>query len=57
MEGFILSTNQLDQETKLYYRQPAKRWLQALPLGNGRIGAMVHGEINREVIHLNEDTV
>ncbi|MCR8636441.1 glycoside hydrolase family 95 protein [Paenibacillus radicis (ex Xue et al. 2023)] len=52
-----MSSSQYNQETKLYYRNPAKRWLQALPLGNGRIGAMVHGEINREVIQLNEDSV
>ncbi|WP_218094527.1 glycoside hydrolase family 95 protein [Paenibacillus solanacearum] len=50
-------TKPLAQETKLFYRKPAKRWLQALPLGNGRIGAMVHGQVNREVIQLNEDTV
>lgn len=52
-----MHTNPLVQETKLFYNKPAKRWLQALPLGNGRLGAMVHGEINREVIQLNEDTV
>ncbi|NOU98390.1 glycoside hydrolase family 95 protein [Paenibacillus sp. LMG 31456] len=52
-----MNSSQHNQETKLFYRNPAKRWLQALPLGNGRIGAMVHGEINREVIQLNEDTV
>ncbi|CAG7651082.1 glycoside hydrolase N-terminal domain-containing protein [Paenibacillus allorhizosphaerae] len=50
-------TNQLLQEMKLYYHKPAKRWLHALPLGNGRIGAMVHGQVNREVIQLNEDTI
>jgi alpha-L-fucosidase 2 len=44
------------QETKLFYLKPAKKWLQALPLGNGRIGAMVHGEINRELIQINEDS-
>ena len=48
---------QQKQETKLWYRKPAKKWLQALPLGSGRIGAMVRGEVNREVIQLNEDTV
>ncbi|TDF95546.1 glycoside hydrolase N-terminal domain-containing protein [Paenibacillus piri] len=39
-----MQSNQPNQEMKLHYRKPAKRWLQALPLGNGRIGAMVHGE-------------
>ncbi|WP_218672292.1 glycoside hydrolase N-terminal domain-containing protein [Paenibacillus sp. 32352] len=49
--------HQQKQQTKLWYRKPAKKWLQALPLGSGRIGAMVHGQVNREVIQLNEDTV
>lgn len=52
-----MQSHQQAQDTKLFYRKPAKRWLQALPLGNGRIGAMVYGEINREVIQLNEETV
>ena len=29
---------------KLWYRQPAKKWTEALPVGNGRLGAMVFGE-------------
>ncbi|MCS7460886.1 glycoside hydrolase family 95 protein [Paenibacillus doosanensis] len=52
----MLSTER-KQETVLHYLKPAAKWLQALPVGSGRIGAMVHGEINREVIQLNEDTV
>lgn len=38
----------------LWYRQPAKAWTQALPVGNGRLGAMVHGGIWSERIQLNE---
>lgn len=41
----------------LWYEQPAERWTQALPLGNGRIGAMVHGGVEKERICLNEDTL
>lgn len=41
----------------LWYRQPAKEWTEALPLGNGRLGAMVFGGINREILQLNEDTL
>ena len=41
----------------LWYKQPAKYWTQALPLGNGRIGAMVYGGITKERICLNEDTL
>jgi alpha-L-fucosidase 2 len=41
----------------LWYRQPAAKWVEALPLGNGRIGAMVFGGITRERLQLNEDTL
>jgi len=39
---------------KLWYRQPAKEWTQALPVGNGRLGAMVFGGIANERLQLNE---
>ena len=41
----------------LWYRRPAKEWLEALPLGNGRLGAMVFGGVTTERFQLNEDTV
>ncbi|MBD5161916.1 MAG: glycoside hydrolase family 95 protein [Oscillibacter sp.] len=41
---------------ELWYRAPAENWTQALPLGNGRIGAMVFGGAEEETICLNEDT-
>jgi len=41
----------------LWYRQPAAQWVEALPVGNGRLGAMVYGGVNREWLQLNEDTV
>jgi alpha-L-fucosidase 2 len=41
----------------LWYRQPAKIWTDALPVGNGRMGAMVFGGIERERIQFNESTV
>ncbi|MEO7598113.1 MAG: glycoside hydrolase family 95 protein [Opitutus sp.] len=41
----------------LWYDRPASRWVEALPLGNGRIGAMVFGGIGVERIQLNEDTL
>jgi alpha-L-fucosidase 2 len=40
----------------LWYRQPAKTWLEAMPMGNGLMGAMVFGGIQRERIALNEGT-
>ncbi|MBS1854965.1 MAG: glycoside hydrolase family 95 protein [Acidobacteria bacterium] len=43
--------------TVLWYRQPAKIWMEALPIGNGRLGAMVFGGVETEVLALNEDTL
>ncbi|XEC93529.1 glycoside hydrolase N-terminal domain-containing protein [Paenibacillus tarimensis] len=42
---------------ELKYDRPAARWTEALPLGNGRIGAMVFGGIETERLQLNEDTL
>ncbi len=39
---------------KLWYREPAKEWTQALPVGNGRLGAMVFGGLDKERLQLNE---
>jgi alpha-L-fucosidase 2 len=48
---------QSDAYLKLWYTQPAKQWVEALPVGNGRLGAMVFGDPIKEVIQLNENTV
>lgn len=42
---------------KLWYKQPAQLWVEALPLGNGRIGAMVFGNPAHDEFQLNEETV
>ncbi|MET0308197.1 MAG: glycoside hydrolase family 95 protein [Sphingomonas sp.] len=42
---------------RLWYRQPAEKWVEALPVGNGRIGAMVFGGTGHERLQLNEDTL
>lgn len=47
------SANQLN---KLWYEKPASLWEEALPLGNGRLGAMVYGDPAHENIQLNENT-
>ena len=44
-------------EPLLWYDRPAGQWIEALPVGNGRLGAMVFGRIEDERIQLNEDTV
>ncbi|MET0654643.1 MAG: glycoside hydrolase family 95 protein [Pseudoxanthomonas sp.] len=44
-------------DLRLWYRQPAKLWVEALPVGNGRLGAMVYGGVGKERLQLNEDTL
>jgi alpha-L-fucosidase 2 len=44
-------------DLKLWYRQPAAKWSQAVVLGNGRLGAMVWGGVETERLQLNEDTL
>ena len=46
-----------DQDLTLRYTTPARQWTEALPVGNGRLGAMVFGGIQSERIQFNEDTV
>ncbi|TDO26265.1 glycoside hydrolase family 95 protein [Sediminibacterium goheungense] len=56
----VLSVNVLaqNQVLKLWYKQPAgNTWENALPIGNGRLGAMVYGNVNKETIQLNEHTL
>lgn len=43
--------------SKLWYTQPASDWNEALPVGNGRLGAMVYGRTDQELLALNEDSV
>ena len=45
-----------DPSTLLWYATPAKAWEEALPVGNGRLGAMVFGKNSEERIQLNEET-
>lgn len=46
-----------DHWLKLWYKEPAEAWENALPLGNGRIGGMIYGGVDVEHIQLNEDTL
>lgn len=46
-----------DDEMSLWYDEPAEKWLEALPIGNGRMGGMVFGGPNKERIQLNEESL
>ncbi|RXK86704.1 glycoside hydrolase family 95 protein [Filimonas effusa] len=41
----------------LWYRQPATKWTEALPIGNGRLGAMIYGGVKEEHLQFNESTL
>lgn len=53
---YPMTQTQLSQHT-LWYTKPAAQWVEALPLGNGRLGAMLFGGINEERYQLNEETL
>src|SRR5882672_10161668 len=59
--ALIVSTTAYSQDKsvlKLWYKNPAGTiWENALPIGNGRLGAMVYGNVERETVQLNEHTV
>jgi len=60
LSGAILMSIGAEAQTnnlKLWYNKPAKAWEEALPLGNGKTGAMVYGRVNRERIQLNDNTL
>ena len=52
-----LGLNGLAQDSLLWYRQPARKWTEALPIGNGRLGAMVYGGVGEEHLQFNESTL
>lgn len=51
------NTDKVNSNLKLWYNQPAEKWIEALPIGNGRLGAMVFGRITKERIQLNEESL
>lgn len=57
MGGILLASMPDPATTRLWYRRPADTWVEALPVGNGRLGAMVYGRPHEELIQLNESTV
>ena len=46
-----------DTANRLWYDEPAEKWVEALPVGNGRIAAMVFGGVPNERLQLNEGTL
>ncbi len=52
-----LSCSSQNNDLKLWYDAPARQWTDALPLGNGRLGAMVFGTPAQERIQINEETI
>ncbi len=54
---FLSVTSFAQQAQTLWYRQPARNWNEALPVGNGRLGVMVFGKVNEELLQLNEETL
>ena len=66
MAAFALGAGGLDPahgaaaregELKLWYGRPAAKWLEALPIGNGRVGAMFFGGIEKERFQFNEESL
>ena len=53
----ITLTSGAASKTELWYQEPAKKWTEALPIGNGHMGAMIYGGIAEEQIQFNESTV
>ena len=47
----------LSDRNNMYYDSPATEWNEALPIGNGRLGAMIFGTLQKEQFQLNEDSV
>ena len=50
-------SGQINSDLKLWYTQPAAKWTDALPIGNGRLGAMVFGGVQQDRVQFNEETL
>jgi alpha-L-fucosidase 2 len=55
--AFLVCSVAASEESELWYQAPAGQWTEALPVGNGRLGAMVFGGVPRERLQLNDDTL
>lgn len=57
LAAMLFSITAFAQDVKLWYKQPAVKWTEALPVGNGRIGAMIFGGVENDRIQFNEETL
>ncbi len=57
LQACQIGEKQNAHDLKLWYDKPAEKWTEALPIGNGRLGAMVFGGVETERIQLNEESV
>ena len=57
MAVLLISITASSQDLKLWYNKPAVKWTEALPIGNGRIGAMLFGGVEQDRIQFNEETI
>lgn len=53
----LLAGRSQDNNLKLWYTQPASKWLEALPIGNGSLGGMIFGGVEQEHIQFNEESL
>src|SRR6478609_5948442 len=54
----LLAVNSFAQkDMRLWYKQPASAWEEALPLGNGKLATMIFGDVEKEHLQLNEETI
>jgi len=56
-ESYMEPEKELNPSLVLWYDKPAESWTEALPVGNGRLGAMVYGGTENETIQFNEETL
>ena len=57
ISGCTNTTETITDDLELWYKKPASSWVEALPVGNGRLGGMVYGNYHHERIQLNEESV
>lgn len=55
--SIFISAKETHNNLKLWYNKPAQKWTEALPIGNGRLGAMIFGGVENDHIQFNEETL